>query len=126
MLDKLKKILTNLLDQFLLVYFVFLLGFFITDFAFILKEGISNLSVHSIIFVFLLGMRWYLDKESFGSSLLIKLLKRLSGLRDVKIIWFLSLALTFIFLYIGIMRHFAFSSAGIEIWGLLTRPSGIL
>jgi uncharacterized membrane protein len=114
MLDKLKKIFTNLLDQFLLVYFVFLVGSFITDFAFIFKEGISNLSVHSIIFVFLLGVRWYLDKASFGSSLLIKLLKRISKSADTKILWFLSLALTFIFLYIGIMRHFAFSSAGID------------
>ncbi|MFA4854636.1 MAG: DUF2079 domain-containing protein [Candidatus Omnitrophota bacterium] len=113
-MNKFKKILINLLDWFVLFYFVFLLGFFITDFAFILNEGISNLSVHSIIFVFLLGMRRYLDKESFSSSLLIKLLKRLSGLRDAKIIWFLSLTLTFIFLYIGIMRHFAFSSAGID------------
>ncbi|MDD5465379.1 MAG: DUF2079 domain-containing protein [Candidatus Omnitrophica bacterium] len=113
-MNKFKKILTNLLDQFLLAYFVFLLSFFITDFVFIFKEGISNLSVHSVIFIFLLGARWYLDKASFDNSLLVKSLKYISKLGDVKILWFLSLVLAFIFLYIGIMRHFAFSSAGID------------
>lgn len=113
-MDKFKKILANLLDQVLLVYFVFLLGSFVTDYAFIFKEGISNISVQSMIFVFLLGLRWCLDKASFGSSWLIKLLKRVSKLGDVKLLWFLSLALAFIFLYIGMIRHFAFSSAGID------------
>jgi len=113
-MDKFKKILTNLLDQFLLVYFIFLLGFFVTDYAFIFKTGISNLSVQGMIFVFLLAVRRCLDKASFGSSPLIKLLKRISKLGDAKILWLLSLVLTFLFLYIGIMRHFAFSSAGID------------
>lgn len=113
-MDKFKKILINLLDQFLLVYFVFLLGLFVTDYAFIFKEGISNLSVQSMIFVFLLGARWFLDKASFGGSLLIKLLKRIYSCADSRILWFLSLALVLLFSYIGIMRHFAFSSGGID------------
>ncbi len=113
-MDKFKKMLANLFDQFLLVYFVFLLGLFVTDYAFIFKDGISNLSVQSMIFVFLLAVRWYLDMASFGNSLLIKLFKRVSKLGDVKLLWFLSLALVLLFLYIGIMRHFAFSSAGID------------
>jgi len=113
-MDKLKKILTGLLDLLLPVYFIFLLGFFITDYAFIFKAGISNLTVHSMIFVFLAGLRWFLDKASFGNSPLIKLLQRVSTVGDIRILWFLSLALAFLFSYIGIMRHFAFSSGGID------------
>ena len=114
MLDKLKKILTNLLDQFLLVYFVFLLGLFITDFSFIFKEGISNLSVHSIIFVFLLGARWYLDKVSFNNSLLIKLLKSIAKLDDKRLLFLIFIFLIFILFSIGLFRHLAFSSAGCD------------
>ncbi|MDD5505563.1 MAG: DUF2079 domain-containing protein [Candidatus Omnitrophica bacterium] len=113
-MDKIKKIFTNLLDQLLLVYFIFLLGLFVTDYAFIFKEGIANFSVQSMIFVFLLAWRWFLDKGSFAGSALIKLLKGVSKLGDTRILWFLSLSLIFLFLYIGMIRHFAFSSAGID------------
>jgi len=113
-MDKLRKKLVNLLDQLLLVYFVFLLGLFVTDYVFIFKEGIANFSVQGMIFVFLLAARWFLDKDSFGSSPLIRSFKRVSELADAKILWFLSLALVFLFLYTGMIRHFAFSSAGID------------
>lgn len=113
-MDKLKKILVNLLDWFLSAYFFFLAALFITDFSFIFKGGVSNFSVQAMIFLFILGARRFLDKGSFGGSLLVRLLKRIYSCPDSRILWFLSLALVFIFSYIGIMRHFAFSSGGID------------
>lgn len=109
-----KRLLINLFDQFLLVYLVFLLGLFITDYAFIFHDGVSNFTTHSMIFVVLLGSRYFLESSTFGNSLLAKSFKNITRLGDLKLLCFSALFFTLLFTYIGIMRHFAFSSSGID------------
>ena len=111
---KMKRLLINLFDQFLLVYSIFLSGLFITDYAFIFNDGVSNFTTHSMIFVLLLGARYFLERGTFSDSLLAKSFKNITRLGDLKLLCFSALFFTLLFTYIGIMRHFAFSSSGID------------
>lgn len=113
--NKIKKIIVILFDLLINLYFIFLLGSFVTDYSFILKDGVSNLSIHGLIFVFLLGVRWFIDKESFADSAFIKLTKFITKLKDTKLLFLTFVFLAFIIFIIGLFRHFAFSSSGIDL-----------
>lgn len=114
MANKVKKITIMALGQLISLYFIFLLGFFITDYSFIFKDGISNLSIHGVILIFLLCMRWFMDEESFSSSAFIRSIKCISRLDDKKSLFLVFLFFTLILFFIGLTRHFAFSSSGID------------
>lgn len=115
MIDRLIKVLTYLFDQFLLLYSIFLLGLFITDYAFILKDGISNFSIQALFFLALLGFRWFMDKQTFKNTFLIRIIKYLSKFQDNKLLIFIFFAFIIIFSAIGISRHLAFSSSGCDL-----------
>ncbi len=114
MANKIKKIIIMAFDQLINLYFIFLLGCFITDYSFIFKDGVSNLSIHGIIFLLLLCARWFIDRGSFGNSVFIKLIRYIAKLDDKKLLFLIFIFLTLILFFIGLFRHFAFSSAGID------------
>lgn len=109
-----KKVINLLLDIIINLYFIFLLGCFITDYSFIIKDGVSNLSTHGTIFLLLLFIRWLIDMESFNRCSFMKFIKCIAKFNDKVLLTLLFTIFTFILFLIGLMRHFAFSS-GIDL-----------
>lgn len=115
MTNRIKKIIISSFDKIINLYFFFLIGCFITDYSFILKDGISNLSIHGLIFVLLLFVRWFIDRQSFTSSIFIRFIKYIAKFNDKILLALIFLIFIFILFPIGLMRHFAFSSSGIDL-----------
>lgn len=114
MRSKLKNSIIFCFDLFLSVYFVFILGLFVTNYSFIFKSSVSNLSNQAVIFLFCLFIRWGVDKKSFNNSILVRWLRYLAKINDNTKLILVAASLFLILLFIGIMRHLAFSSAGID------------
>lgn len=113
--NKLKDSILFSFDVFLSLFFVFILSLFVTNYSFIFKSGISNLTIQGEIFIFCLFVRWFVDKESFSDSMLVKRLRYLIKVNDGRLLVLISVLLFLILFFIGVMRHFAFSSAGIDL-----------
>lgn len=109
-----KKIIISLFNITISAYSVFLAGCFITDYSFILKDGVSNLSTHGTIFVLLLFVRWSIDMKSFTRCSFMKFIKYIAKFNDKVLLTLLFTIFTFILFLIGLKRHFAFSS-GIDL-----------
>ncbi len=114
MQNKLKISILFCFDIFLSVFFVFILGLFVTNYSFIFKSDVSNLTNQALIFIFCLFIRWLLDRKSFDNSILARWFKYLVKISDKNKLILISASLFLLFLFIGIMRHLAFSSAGID------------
>lgn len=109
-----KRIIISLFDKIIIIYFIFLAGCFITNYSFILKNGISNLSTTGIIFILLLSARWFLDKQSFTNSIFIRCIKFTAKFNDKTLLILIFIIFMLILLPMGIIRHFAFST-GIDL-----------
>lgn len=105
-----KKIITYLLDKLIIIYFIFFAGCFITNYSYILKNTISNLSNIGICFILLLSIRYFIDKQSFPDSIFMKFIRYLAGFNDKTLLVLIFMIFMSVFLPIGISRHFAFSS----------------
>lgn len=114
MYNKFKASILFSFDIFLSVFFVFILGLFVTNYSFIFRSEVSNLTNQALIFISCLFIRWLLDKKSFDNSILVTWSRYLNKINDKNKLILISASLFVIFLYIGIMRHLAFSSAGID------------
>ncbi|MFH1442349.1 MAG: DUF2079 domain-containing protein [Candidatus Omnitrophota bacterium] len=110
MKNKITKITTSILDKVIIIYFIFLAGCFITNYSFILKDSITNLSTIGMGFILLLSIRWFIDKQSFSNSIFIKFLRYLAGLNDKVLLALIFVISMSVFFQIGLFRHFAFSS----------------
>lgn len=114
MKNKLKDSILFGFDILLSVFFIFILGLFVTNYSFIFKSEVSNLTNQALIFIFCLFIRWLIDKKSFDNSVLVTWLKYLAKISDKNKLILIAASLFLLFLFIGIMRHLAFSSAGID------------
>lgn len=109
-----KKISIFLFDITISIYSLFLFGLFITDYSFIFRGGVSNLSIQGIIFAMLLCLRYFLEKQSFNNSIFIKFITDISRHKDITLLVLVSVVFAFIFSLIGLIRHFSFST-GIDL-----------
>jgi len=108
--------LIKILDSLLILYFFFYLGLFITDYSFlslILHQQISRLSNiiwPTILFLFLLFLRWAIDKKSFLESWFIRKIKEIGNLNDKILLSFGVIIVFIIFTALGVARHLSLSS----------------
>lgn len=108
--------LIKIFDTLLISYFFFYLGLFITDYSFIslvLQQKISRISNivwPTIIFMFLLFLRWAIDKRSFLESGLIRKIKKIRNFDDKILLLFAIFAIFIIFTALCIARHLSLSS----------------
>jgi len=112
-------------DFFLNLYFIFFIGLFFTDYSFLFSflhnkfnfsfTDISNISAQAPIFSMLLLIRWFMNKDSFLNIKFIKVVKNIGNLKDRTILLTIFSIFIFIFLSIGISRHLALSSSGIDL-----------
>jgi uncharacterized membrane protein len=105
-----------MLDSLLILYSLFYLGLFITDYSFIPlilhrpSGHVSNIIWPTVLFIFLLFLRWAIDKKSFPGLWLIKQIKRIGELDDKILLLFGIIAIFIIFTALGIARHLSLSS----------------
>jgi uncharacterized membrane protein len=116
--------MTKILDILLTLYLYFYLGLFITDYSFILSvlykkfkfplTAISNVTGPTIIFIFLLFLRWSLGRKSFSNSQFIRKIKKID--LDDKVLILLTFIVIFLILAIlSIVRHFSLSSGASDL-----------
>ena len=110
------RLIIKILDSLLILYFFFYLGLFITDYSFIpliLRlpvNRISNIIWPTILFMFLLLLRWAIDKKGFPESALIRKIKKIGNLSDKMLLSFGVIAVFIIFTALGVARHLSLSS----------------
>ncbi|MBU2541429.1 MAG: DUF2079 domain-containing protein [Candidatus Omnitrophica bacterium] len=114
------KAFLNIYDFFLNLYSIFFVSLIFTDYSFVLLkfhnkfslpfEDISNISVQTIILIFLLAVRYLIHKDSFLEIKFIKAIKNITKLNDKVILVSIFSAFLIIFLSMGIARHTALSS----------------
>ncbi len=110
------RLIIKILDSLLILYFFFYLGLFITDYSFIpliLRlpvSRISNIIWPTILLMFLLLLRWAIDRKSFLESALIRKIKKIGNLNDKILLSFGVIAVFIIFTALGIARHLSLSS----------------
>lgn len=92
------------------LYSLFYLGLFITDYSFLFKTSLSNLTGFTALFGFLLLMLRMLDKERFSGLYLFKLAKQFSRLKDIHLLCISFLAVTLMLSLLGIARHKSFAT----------------
>lgn len=115
----------RIFDKLLSFYFYLYLSIFFTDYSFIfsfLKKRfifplgqISNIVGPTIIFIFLLSLRWFIDKKSFFKCPTIKRLRRISAFSEKKFLFFLILAIFLVLLALSIARHLSLSSSASDL-----------
>lgn len=123
--QRFKRIVIPLFDFFLNAYFIFFISLFITNYSFFFSylnskfsfplEDISNISVQTGIFVFLLFLRWLLDKKSFLSIKFIRIIKNIEKFDDKIILFAIFVIFVIIYSSLGIARHLSLSSSGYDL-----------
>jgi len=124
MADIAKAKFIRILDIFLNLHFVFLLSLFFTNYSFVLSflhsrfnfplKDISNISPQVLIFSFILLIRYILNRETFRRIKFIRILSDIGKLGDRPILIIIFIIFSIIFISIGIARHYALSSSGID------------
>lgn len=112
-------------DFFLNLYSLFFISLFFTDFSFLFSflhnkfnfplNDISNISTQASVFAMFLFIRWLIDKDSFLDIRCIKAIKNIGNLKDRTILVSMFVIFMLIFLSLGIARHLALSSSGIDL-----------
>lgn len=121
---KINKKLLALSDAVLNSYLIFALSLFITDYSFLFSplherfgfsiSNINNISPHVFPAALLILFRWKAGRETFGGLFIIRVLKKISGFPDRRILWCLALLFFAVLVSVGAARHFSFSSSGID------------
>lgn len=105
-----KELFTKIFTFLVNLYSFFYISLFITDYAFILREGLSNISGLTVLFLSLLLIRLRLERETFRQLFIARLLKNLSNLSDKALLAIIFTLIVFSISCQGIARHLSLST----------------
>ena len=109
-------ILLVFLDITLVIYSIFYLSLFFTDYSFICPTiSINNILVPSLGLVGLLLLRWLVNKNSFKNSIFVSFYLKLKDINDKNLVIFLAGLAFLFFAFISILRHYSLLSAGYDL-----------
>lgn len=110
-----KEIFRKFFDYVFNFYTFFYFSLFLTDYSFLLKKRISNISGFTAFFIILLILRRLLDKRTFGQLFLFRLLRQISRINDKAILFVIFILITCAISALGIARHL---SLGTTAWDM--------
>lgn len=105
-----KKLIFNIFDLIINLYFFFYLGLFITDYSFIFSKPLSNISGFTALLLVFLAVRWISDKGSFEKLFFLSNLKKMFKLNDISILLIIFCLLFIDFTAVSIVRHISLST----------------
>lgn len=109
------KAIAKILDFGLIIYAIFYLSLFVTDYSFVLTKPVSNISAPTGIFLGIIFLRFLVHMDNFKDSPVIRAVASFPGINERKFIsW--AVFLTFIFFAaLAIARHFSLGSSSFDL-----------
>lgn len=115
----------TILDWIIVVFCCFYLGLFFTNYSFIFSpiidnnqlssRWVSNIVGPTFIFIFLLLMRWFVDKKHFTDSPIIRIVLKISKNSDKNLVIAAACFLFFLLVLVSLFRHFSLNSTAYDL-----------